>query len=93
MFRGSQREVYIHTLTVLGTEAYDLFSAKLNELQQNQAKGIKRDILEYRISLAWRRATGGYARAIEKMAIYISDFAQGLEAGVVSQGHNTPCRS
>jgi hypothetical protein len=84
MFRGSQREVYIHTLTVLGTEAYDLFSAKLNELQQNQAKGIKRDILEYRISLAWG-ATGGYARAIEKMAIYISDFAQGLEAGVVSR--------
>ncbi|CAL1164890.1 unnamed protein product [Cladocopium goreaui] len=84
MFRGSQREVYIHTLTVLGTEAYDLFSAKLNELQQNQAKGIKRDILEYRIVLAWG-ATGGYARAIEKMAIYISDFAQGLEAGVVSR--------
>ena len=84
MFRGSQREVCIHTLTVLGTEAYDLFSAKLNELQQNQAKGIKRDILEYRISLAWG-ATGGYARAIEKMAIYISDFAQGLEAGVVSR--------
>ena len=84
MFRGSQREVYIHTLTVLGTEAYDLFSAKLNELQQNQAKGIKRDILEYRISLAWG-ATGGYARAIEKMAKYIRDFAQGLEAGVVSR--------
>ena len=84
MFRGSNREVYISTLTVLGTDTYKLFSAKLSELQQ----GIKRYILEYRINLAWG-ATGGYPRAIEKMAKYISDCAEGLKAGVVSRatGH------
>ncbi|CAK9081179.1 unnamed protein product [Durusdinium trenchii] len=88
MFRGSNRRVDICILTVLSTEAYDLFSAKLRELQQKQEKGIKGDILQYRISLAWG-ATGGYARAIEYMAEYISNFAQGLKAGVVSRatGH------
>ena len=83
MFRGQRRNVHIITLTVLGTDAYDLFSTKLSELQQNQAKGIKRNILEYKISLAWG-ATGGYARAIETMVEYISRLKKGLEDGVVS---------
>ena len=84
MFRGSNRRVHIITLTVLGTDAYDLFSTKLSELQQNQAKGIKRNILEYRISLCWG-ATGGYARAIETMVECISRLKKGLEDGVVSR--------
>ena len=83
MFRGSNRRVHIITLTVLGTDAYDLFSTKLSELQQNQAKGIKRNILEYRISLCWG-ATGGYARAIETVVKYIQQLAEGLKAGIVS---------
>ena len=83
MFRGSNRNVHIITLTVLGTDAYDLFSTKLSELQQNQAKGIKRNILEYRISLCWG-ATGGYARAIETVVKYIQQLAEGLKAGIVS---------
>ena len=78
MFGSSNRRVYIFTLTVLGTDACDLFSAELTELNQNQAKPIKKNILQYQISLAWG-ATGGYARAFELMAEYISDFG-GLEA-------------
>ncbi|CAK9012353.1 unnamed protein product [Durusdinium trenchii] len=84
MFKGNNRKVYIYTLAVLGTDAYKLFSTKLGELQQS----IKRDILEYRINLAWG-ATGGYPRAIETVVEYISDRADGLKAGVVSRatGH------
>ena len=37
MFGSSNRRVYIFTLTVLGTDACDLFSAELTELNQNQA--------------------------------------------------------
>ena len=82
MFQGSQRQVYIYTLTVLGTQANDLLSQMLCELPQNRV--INKKILEYRISLAWG-ATGGYARAIERLAEYISQQPGGLEAGVVSQ--------
>eukprot|EP00438_Fugacium_kawagutii_P006335 Skav217723 [mRNA] locus=scaffold308:82993:89695:- [translate_table: standard] len=84
MFRGSNRRVYILALTVLGTDACNLLSDKLKELQENQAGSIKKNILQYRISLAWG-ATGGYARAIEILVEYISNFAKVLEAGVVSQ--------
>ena len=87
MFRGSNRKVYVSTLTVLGTDAYDLFSTKLSELQQNQGEGINRGVLQYRISLCWG-ATGGYARAIEEMAEYIREQPGGLETGVVSQATN-----
>ena len=84
MFRGQRRNVHIITLTVLGTDAYDLFSTKLSELQQNQGEGINRGVLQYRISLCWG-ATGGYARAIEKIVEYIQEMAEGLKAGIVSR--------
>eukprot|EP00438_Fugacium_kawagutii_P029150 Skav225255 [mRNA] locus=scaffold988:188349:190121:+ [translate_table: standard] len=81
MFRRSNRFVYISTLTVLGTDANDLLSQTLLHLPQN--RGIKRCILEYRSALSWG-ATGGYARAIEEMAKYVSNSGEGLRAGVVS---------
>eukprot|EP00438_Fugacium_kawagutii_P020076 Skav216051 [mRNA] locus=scaffold6691:3846:5657:+ [translate_table: standard] len=81
MFRRSNRGVYISTLTVLGTDANDLLSQTLLHLPQN--RGIKRCILEYRSALSWG-ATGGYARAIEEMAKYVSNSGEGLRAGVVS---------
>ena len=84
MFRGQRRNVHIITLTVLCTDAYDLFSTKLSELQQNQGEGMNRGVLQYRVSLCWG-ATGGYARAIEKIVEYIQEMAEGLKAGIVSR--------
>ncbi|CAJ1401760.1 unnamed protein product [Effrenium voratum] len=70
MFNGSQRDYHILALRTLDCDTFRLFSAMLQKLNDKQNASVKRNILEYRIALAWG-TTGGYARAVEILAEYI----------------------
>ena len=79
MFKESNRRVDILVLPPLGSDAFELFSSKLSELDAGETK---KNILRYRIGLAWG-ATGGYARAIEIFVEYIRE--KGFGAGMVME--------